>query len=561
MNDDIVKKVVLEKGDLFISTTPGVGKSATRKASLRKVTIKCGICGENDTKVWETYRKSDGHCEQCRRKARAKSMKVTPAEIKDIVERKTSLKIVKFDNDRIYLTCGEHVFDKTWESLRSVPWCLECAKIDPDVRIKVNLAIKNRGILEESEELNELEMPPNYTLVKDEGKHIFIRCPKNHIAKIRRNDDIQCTEHDYTLKGLQQSRSNADIATEIAEYGDTLLSNYVTKKTWLEIQCGGCGDIFYKTFNLYTSKDSKCAKCVKIKAELRENNRRKLAGAEFKKIVQDHGWIWNDDVNIYKDQNTKFKTLCPKKHVQLVCTRDFVNGKRDCFNCAKELKSEKLKLSITDVKERCSNSGFLLLDNTYIGSHHKLKLRCLVCKNIVEMDIPGIKKGICRKCNNTQSAGSICIEKYLESNTDILSFSKEWTFSDYILDDWFSCKDQKLLRFDFRVLFNNGRCLLIEFDGDQHFKPIEFFGGINAFNKRRKHDFTKTLYCEYNNYVLLRIPQIEYNNIEIILDDIINRMLDDRPIMQFIRCINNKQYETFLMEYSDFIPLEILEKN
>jgi len=153
------------------------------------------------------------------------------------------------------------------------------------------------------------------------------------------------------------------------------------------------------------------------------------------------------------------------------------------------------------------------------------------------------------------------LEKYLESKTNILSFSKEWTFTDYISDDWFSCKDQKSLRFDFRVLFNNGRYLLIEFDGDQHFNPIEFFGGIDAFNKRRKHDFIKTLYCEYNNYVLLRIPQIEYNNIEIILDNVINRMLDNKPINQFIKCINNSQYKTFLMEYYDFIPPENLEKN
>ncbi len=65
-------------------------------------------------------------------------------------------------------------------------------------------------------------------------------------------------------------------------------------------------------------------------------------------------------------------------------------------------------------------------------------------------------------------------------------------------------KFEKLnLVFDFYILHLN---LAIEYDGIQHFKPINYFGGQKAFESQTKRDNQKDEYCKKNNIHLLRIP-------------------------------------------------------
>ena len=47
--------------------------------------------------------------------------------------------------------------------------------------------------------------------------------------------------------------------------------------------------------------------------------------------------------------------------------------------------------------------------------------------------------------------------------------------------------------------------MCIEYDGEQHSKPIKFFGGYKKKKKRKELDDIKTEYCKNNNINLLRI--------------------------------------------------------
>ena len=47
---------------------------------------------------------------------------------------------------------------------------------------------------------------------------------------------------------------------------------------------------------------------------------------------------------------------------------------------------------------------------------------------------------------------------------------------------------------------------LIEYDGKQHFKPIEWFGGAENFKKQQRRDKIKDNYCQLHNIPLLRLP-------------------------------------------------------
>ena len=59
---------------------------------------------------------------------------------------------------------------------------------------------------------------------------------------------------------------------------------------------------------------------------------------------------------------------------------------------------------------------------------------------------------------------------------------------------------------------------IIEYDGEQHFKPIEFFGGQEEFILRMRRDLAKDIFCLKYGKSLLRIPHtIKLNQIPVII--------------------------------------------
>jgi hypothetical protein len=104
------------------------------------------------------------------------------------------------------------------------------------------------------------------------------------------------------------------------------------------------------------------------------------------------------------------------------------------------------------------------------------------------------------------SYGEKKIFKYLETNKII--FKREYRFKD--------CFNKLPLPFDFFIESKN---ICIEFDGEQHFKPIKYFGGIDAYIIRKKNDIIKNEYCRNKKIKLIRISYEDINIIEEILSN------------------------------------------
>lgn len=56
----------------------------------------------------------------------------------------------------------------------------------------------------------------------------------------------------------------------------------------------------------------------------------------------------------------------------------------------------------------------------------------------------------------------------------------------------------------------------IEYDGVQHFKPVKYFGGIDAFIDQKRRDSEKNQYCIDSQIKLIRISYTE--DIKSVLD-------------------------------------------
>ena len=82
-------------------------------------------------------------------------------------------------------------------------------------------------------------------------------------------------------------------------------------------------------------------------------------------------------------------------------------------------------------------------------------------------------------------------------------------------------KDLNKLSYDFYIPEYR---LLIEYQGEQHYKPIEIFGGEEAFKKQIIHDEEKDKYAKINNYRLLKIPYFNIDKIDYILSDLVQRL-------------------------------------
>ena len=79
-----------------------------------------------------------------------------------------------------------------------------------------------------------------------------------------------------------------------------------------------------------------------------------------------------------------------------------------------------------------------------------------------------------------------------------------------------------LLRYDFAILNPNGtiKCLL-ECQGEQHYQPVDEFGGIKQFEIQKQNDELKRKYAAEHGITLLEIPYKikKYENVKAYLRD------------------------------------------
>jgi hypothetical protein len=116
-------------------------------------------------------------------------------------------------------------------------------------------------------------------------------------------------------------------------------------------------------------------------------------------------------------------------------------------------------------------------------------------------------------CNGdeTCSAGESKLRRILDE------MGIEWTNGSYeIRNPLTGC----LLKWDI-LIWQFGEPIFIEYDGRQHFKAVEYFGGQAEFDALQARDKLKDDYCKDEGYLLLRIPFTQYENMEAIVVDFI----------------------------------------
>ena len=147
-------------------------------------------------------------------------------------------------------------------------------------------------------------------------------------------------------------------------------------------------------------------------------------------------------------------------------------------------------------------------DETKINYEHGAFWICQCqCGNIVSVQSTSLTSGGTRSCGCLKSSGEQLIKKILQDNN--ISYIQEYNFPDLLSEIG------NRLRFDFAI-FNENNTLqcLIEYQGEQHFKPIEYFGGQKYFEKVQQRDKKKKEYCQQKGIKLITIDYKDYNKID-----------------------------------------------
>lgn len=80
------------------------------------------------------------------------------------------------------------------------------------------------------------------------------------------------------------------------------------------------------------------------------------------------------------------------------------------------------------------------------------------------------------------------------------------------------CRRKRPLPFDFYIPDAN---TCIEYNGQQHYTPVEYYGGVSGFEYRKTNDEIKRRYCSDNGISLIVIPYWEFENIGGVIDGLI----------------------------------------
>lgn len=273
---------------------------------------------------------------------------------------------------------------------------------------------------------------------------------------------------------------------------------YISNKKKVEIICKEHGSFFMKP-NSHTTQKQGCYRCSR-----KYNDKETF----IESSVTIFGKTYDYSKVEYICSHTKVELICKEHNSFFICPKEHINQKQGCPKCGKVSMSNKHRKDIDLLISQFEELNGDLYDYSkveYKNNHTKVEIICKEHGSFLQTSKSHLRGDGCPKCNI--SSGERKILSYLENLG--IEYSYNHTFE--------KCKYKLPLPFDFFIPSYN---LCIEFDGEQHYRPIEYFGGDNNFKIQIKRDQIKNKYCNDNKISLIRISYLNQNDISKILDNI-----------------------------------------
>lgn len=255
---------------------------------------------------------------------------------------------------------------------------------------------------------------------------------------------------------------------------------------------------------------NRCPKCNNMRkgrkpktTEMFKKELHTLVGNEYT-LLSGYNGVYNKVILLHNKCGNKWS----------VTPNAFISSNIRCRHCRiKEHNINQRKSHIDFVKEVQNKYGndYEILGN-YVNSKTKIlvKHKCGEKWKIKPTHL--LTRDMCPKCKN--SIGEKYVSKYLDNLG--IKYEIQKKFKDL--------KFKKSLSYDFYLPKYN---ILIEYQGLQHYKPIESFGGMETYKSQVKRDTIKRNYAKNNGYILIEISYKYkyYNAIKTYLDNLFKDLL------------------------------------
>lgn len=359
--------------------------------------------------------------------------------------------------------------------------------INPDIEVIGEYINCNTKLPYRCKVCGNVHNAPPVVLLKGQG------CPK---CSLKERALKRIKDHDYFLNSI------ADKANPNIE----IIGRYVRNDIKIKCRCKICGKE-YEALPDNIRKGKGCNACEHLKG----SKKRQKSPDDFEREVQS---LNLDYIVLEKYKGCKEKLLCEC----LVCgykwkrTADgILQNKSGCPQCSNKRQSQILSDTTEDFinKMKLINPKIVVVGE-YVNNATPIQCRCLDCGQTF-MAIPRnlTTRKTCPLC--TVSKGEDKIRDFLIQNN--ITFEREKTFANLI-----GVGGGKL-RFDFYLPSNK---TLIEYNGIQHEKPIDFGGkGIDfaetKYKTQYKNDSIKKDFANEQGLKLIEIWYYDFDKITSIL--------------------------------------------
>lgn len=277
------------------------------------------------------------------------------------------------------------------------------------------------------------------------------------------------------------------------------------------ITCPIHGDFLQSPSNHISNKHG-CPQCAKeTNDDLKRLNSEEVID-RFKKIK---GEVFDYSKVDYINMTTKVCITCRKHGDFWIYPMQFIKGIYGCPLCWEENRWR--------IAKRMSKEDFVRISNNVHNNKYgynevklmrisdKVKIYCPEHGYFYQVADSHLRGFGCRKCRYF-SNGEKRVESFL-AKIGILSISQY-----RICNTTESCSN-KHMYIDFYI---PSKKIAIEYNGAQHYKPVEWWGGQEKFLEQQERDKAVRQYCKDHNIKLIEIPYTEFNNIEEILTKELN---------------------------------------
>ena len=293
----------------------------------------------------------------------------------------------------------------------------------------------------------------------------------------------KCTTEEFIIK-------SKSIFGDLYDYSKV---DYNGNKVKVELICKEHGSFLVRP-DSHLSKRYGCNKCsIKNRVNASRNK----------------NWL-NDCIKVHGDRYdySNVEYINNKKKVEIICKEhgsffmklnSHISQRQNCPRCYRVLNTE----DFIKKSKKVHNELYDYSKSVYVDAREKVIVTCKLHSDFLISPYCHLQGQGCSRCRI--SKGELKISKILEDMC--INYETQYMFSD--------CININRLPFDFYLPDKN---ICIEYDGEQHFRPVDWFGGMVAFNKLKKRDSIKNNYCLKNNIKLIRISFDEYD----LIYDIIN---------------------------------------